>query len=90
MAESVKVEMPSGHKERLIKIAQEDRDIHNMKLEDAKIDISPGKGLELTKRYRFMHVPYNRIYYWKSSTNPQDKDQNDEMLAEIALIEENL
>jgi hypothetical protein len=87
MAESVKVEMPSGHKERLIKIAQEDRDIYNMKLEDAKIDISPGNGLELTKRYRFLHVPYNRVYYWKSS---KDKDHNDEMLAEIALIEENL
>jgi hypothetical protein len=87
MAESVKVEMPAGHKERLIKIAQEDRAIHNMRLEDAKIDISPGNGLELTKRYRFLHVPYNRVYYWKSS---KDKDQNDEMLAEIALIEENL
>ena len=88
--EAVKVEMPLEHKKRLIKIAQDDCYIHNMKFEDAQLDVTPGKGLELTKRYRFQHVPYNRIYHWTSSTDPKDKEYNDEMLAEIALIEENL
>ena len=87
MVGSVKVEMPPGHRERLIKIAKADRDFHNMKLEKAEFDITPDRGLELTKRYRFLHLPYTREYYWKSS---KDKDHNDEMLAEIALIEENL
>jgi hypothetical protein len=90
MAESVRVELPEGHKKRLIKAAQQDRDISNMRFEEAKLDVTPGRGLELTKRYRFQHVPYNRVYYWRSSTDPEDKDHNDEMLAEIALIEENL
>jgi hypothetical protein len=84
------VEIPEAHKKRLIKIASYDRDISKMHLEESKIDIIPGQGLELTKRYRFQHVPYNRVYHWKSSTDPQEKDNNDEMLAEIALIEENL
>ena len=90
MAESVKVEMPEAHKRRLIRIAQEDSFLHNMKFEDAQLEVTPGKGLELTKRYRFLHVPYNRVYHWQSSTDPKDKEYNDEMLAEIALIEENL
>ena len=79
--------MPEDHRKRLIKIAQEDRDFHNMKLEKAEFDVTPDRGLELTKRYRFLHLPYTRDFYWKSS---KDKDHNDEMLAEIALIEENL
>jgi hypothetical protein len=87
MVGSVKVEMPAGHRERLVRIARQDLDIHDMKFEDAKVDITPDKGIELTKRYRCLHVPYNRVYYWRSS---KDKDHNDEMLAEIALIEENL
>ena len=90
MVESVKVEMPLGHKERLVKIASYDRDYGQMRLEESKIDIIPGRGLELTKRYKFQHVPYYRVFYWRSSRKPEDKDLNDEMLAEIALIEEHL
>jgi hypothetical protein len=86
----VKVEMPPGHRERLIKIAQQDCDINKMRFEEAKIDVIPGRGLEVTKRYKFQHVPYNRVYCWRSSNDPNDRDFNDEMLAEIALIEENL
>ena len=89
-ADSIRVEMPEGHRKRLIKIAQQDRDMHNMRFEEAKVDIIPGKGLELTKRYKFLHYPYYREYFWRSSTAPEDKDLNDEMLAEIALIDENL